>query len=319
MTLNKIATPAIVLVAVSLVALPAHADQGAGKGAPERGTAVTRVAPRADVPQSNGVQAGGRDLGAAMPKGQIEAPVTGPGRSVPEQYGTSARGGTSGASGASGVARAVPRQGTVTQPGTRGTTQGQNAEARPGARETYPRQGSSNGGAPGAYRGQPYEGRGGMDRGGFGMSRHAPPAPAHFLERPYYAFRPRLNLRFGLWIGYGVPYPLDAFRYTAYYRTYGYGGYGYRDYGYAGQPYANAAYGGLSFEITPPNAEVYVDGVYAGLVGEFTPNAPPLTLAAGLHRIELQAWGYEGWAFEVNVMPGQVMPFQGSLQYAQPY
>ena len=325
MTLNKIATPAIVLVALSLAALPARADQRAGKGTPERGTAVTRVAPRADAPQSNGARVGGQGLGAprALPSGRTGMEAAGSGRSVPPQAenrsgNQTPTGSRQGASGESGAARAVPRQGAVTPPGERNTAPGQNAGRQPQMGGTYPRQDSSRGGATGAYGQQPYGQRGGTDRRGYGTGPNVPPQP-HFYARPYYVFRPHLSLRFGLWVGYGVPHPFDAYPYTAYYRTYGYGGYNYGGYGYAGQPYANAAYGGLSFEITPPNAEVYVDGVYAGLVGEFTPNAPPLTLAAGLHRIELQAWGYEGWVFEVNVMPGQVIPYQGSLQDAQPY
>ena len=39
----------------------------------------------------------------------------------------------------------------------------------------------------------------------------------------------------------------------------------------------------------------------------------PLTLAAGRHSIELQAPGYEPVAFDVDVAPGQVIPYQGAL------
>ena len=52
------------------------------------------------------------------------------------------------------------------------------------------------------------------------------------------------------------------------------------------------AYGGVSIEVTPSDAEVWVDGGYAGRADDFGPQARPLTLAAGLHRIELRAPGF---------------------------
>jgi len=62
-------------------------------------------------------------------------------------------------------------------------------------------------------------------------------APGRFY-RPYYAFRPRLSLGFGLWAGYPIAYPYGYS--DPYYNPYGYGygyGYGYaspyRAYGYA--------------------------------------------------------------------------------------
>ena len=37
------------------------------------------------------------------------------------------------------------------------------------------------------------------------------------------------------------------------------------------------------------------------------------SVAAGYHRIELYAPGFEPVAFDINVMPGQVIPYRGSL------
>ena len=163
---------------------------------------------------------------------------------------------------------------------------------------------------------------------------------------PYYAFRPRLSLGFGLWVGYPVAYPYWAMPY-AYWATpypypypYSYSypysypfqypyGYGYPGPtpGYADPESsamtvapdaaggtASAATGGVSFQITPGDAAVFVDGVYVGTADSFSATAPPLTLAAGPHHFELRAEQYQPMVFEVNVSAGQVIPYQGAMQ-----
>jgi hypothetical protein len=77
---------------------------------------------------------------------------------------------------------------------------------------------------------------------------------------------------------------------------------------------ASPYYGGVSLEISPNNAAVYVDGGYAGIVADFDGTRQPLTLMAGTHRIEVQAAGLAPLVFDVNVQPGQVIPYQGQLQ-----
>jgi hypothetical protein len=74
-----------------------------------------------------------------------------------------------------------------------------------------------------------------------------------------------------------------------------------------------AQYGGLSFQIEPGNAKVLVDNAYVGVAGQFTATSQPMTLAAGRHRIEIQLEGYQTIAFDVNIAPGQVIPYEGRL------
>jgi hypothetical protein len=74
------------------------------------------------------------------------------------------------------------------------------------------------------------------------------------------------------------------------------------------------ATGGVSFEITPGDAAVFVDGVYVGTANNFSPTAPPLLLAAGRHHFELRAQGSQPMAFDVDVPEGQVIPYRGTLQ-----
>ncbi len=132
-----------------------------------------------------------------------------------------------------------------------------------------------------------------------------------YYARPYYVrpyvFRPRLRISVGLFAGYPVPYPY-AYPYPV------------PVYGYAA-PSApvivgpgSVNYGGVSLEINPPDASVYVDGQYAGLVQDFDGTRQTLTLVAGRHHIDVSAPGYETMSFEVDVYPGQIVPFRGDLQ-----
>jgi hypothetical protein len=171
------------------------------------------------------------------------------------------------------------------------------------------------------------------------------------FSRPYYSFRPRLNVGSGLWVGYPVSYP--------YYYDYPYG-YGYPSvryaYGYPPSPYRavnqpyeyppsaypsssypsssyppqppagasvgvqpgaqQSAAGAISFEITPSTAAVFADGGYVGNVAMFDPASQPLGLTPGRHHIEIRAAGYQTMAFDTDVSAGQVLPYQGTLQAA---
>jgi hypothetical protein len=81
-------------------------------------------------------------------------------------------------------------------------------------------------------------------------------------------------------------------------------------------PYAPGTFGGITFQISPVDAAVFVDGVYAGLVEDFTPVEAPLPLTVGVHRIELRAPGYRVELFDVVVTLGLVTPLSGLLAQA---
>jgi len=72
--------------------------------------------------------------------------------------------------------------------------------------------------------------------------------------------------------------------------------------------------GGVSFEISPSDAAVLVDGTYVGTVDQFGPQTEPLRLAPGRHRIELRANGMQPMTFETTIVAGQVIPYRGTLQ-----
>jgi len=177
-------------------------------------------------------------------------------------------------------------------------------------------------------------------------------APLRFYQ-PYYAFRPRLNLGFGLWLGYPVRYTsyygyYNPFYYYPYY-SYPYYSYPYNSYWIPAYPppaYPPSAYppstyppaptqpvypqsgyppqgsispsqpntGGMSFEIQPSDAQIYVDGRYVGTVGQFSPTSQPLGMTAGRHHIRITAPGYRAMEFDADIVAGEVLPYQGTLE-----
>lgn len=164
---------------------------------------------------------------------------------------------------------------------------------------------------------------GSYNRGRYYGPRYVGPrfsvAPRRFY-RPYYVFRPRFSIGFGIWAGFPVTYydpyyyPYNAYPYAV---APGYpppyqGSVNVQPYASPGQSQGNM--GGLSFDITPDTAEVWVDGTYFGEVGQFTSSSQPLGLPAGRHHIELREPGYEVSSFDVDIIAGQVIPYQGQLQ-----
>jgi PEGA domain len=240
-----------------------------------------------------------------------------------------------------------------------------------------------------AQRRAPRPGGGG---GGGGVSRAVPSrgigsrvvvgAPFRSFSSPYYVFRPRVSVGYGLFVGYPVAYPYYGYglgySYGYPYSYYGSYGYGYPypypyasyatptpyPYAYSGSTYpypdfrpganqstypypndlslppraqgsidpreqgsvelapgspqapgtAQRGSGGISFDITPDNAQVYVEGRYVGLVSAFSPRSQPLTLAPGRHHVEIRLVGYQTMTFDTEVTAGQVVPYQGSMQ-----
>jgi hypothetical protein len=152
--------------------------------------------------------------------------------------------------------------------------------------------------------------------------------PYYHYSRPYYVFRPRVRLGFGIWIGDPVPYPVYVpypYPYPVYapapyppaqYPATQYPATQYPPSSYPAQPGTVAPddVGGVSFDISPSDAAVYVDGQYVGVVDDFTSTSAPLSLTPGRHHIELQASGYIPLAFDVDVVAGQVIPYRGDLR-----
>jgi hypothetical protein len=110
--------------------------------------------------------------------------------------------------------------------------------------------------------------------------------------RPYY-YRPRFSLN--VFYGAGGTYP------------YGYTPRGFYD------PLPGRIYGGVRITDAPREAQVFVDGYYAGIVDDFDGVFQHVNLEAGEHRIEVHAPGLEPIAFDVMVQPGRTITLRADI------
>jgi hypothetical protein len=150
-------------------------------------------------------------------------------------------------------------------------------------------------------------------------------------------FKPRSNVGFGMVVGYPVIYPY-AYPYDPFSPAPGYPPYSAAP--PAPNTYSNvdslpaassvvtsasslpaaisceasAPCGGVSFDIAPSTAQVYVDGVFAGLVEDFDGASEPLLLAPGTHYVEIRLAGFRTATFDVTITPGEITPYQGTLE-----
>ncbi len=120
---------------------------------------------------------------------------------------------------------------------------------------------------------------------------------------------------FGLGYFYYNPY-LWGPGYSPYYDPYYYGGY------YGGGYYGGGYYGGggyyyptgeLRIDVKPREAEVYVDGYYAGRVDDFDGVFQSLKLEEGSHSIRVIAPGLAPLEFSVRIFAGQKTTYRGDM------
>lgn len=121
------------------------------------------------------------------------------------------------------------------------------------------------------------------------------------------------------WYGYGA----YGYGWPGYYGSYGgyYGNYG----GYYGGAYGGAYgygryagpygwdIGGLKLKVRPRDAEVYVDGYYAGIVDDFDGAFQQLRLDAGGYHIEIRKPGMQPLGFDIHIQPGRTITYRGDL------
>jgi hypothetical protein len=112
-----------------------------------------------------------------------------------------------------------------------------------------------------------------------------------------------IGLGGGYWGGYYDPWWDDPGYYG--------GGYGY-GYGYARDE------GSLRIKVKPREADVYVDGYFAGEVDDYDGVFQRLRLEPGPHRIELREDGYEPLFFDVRIQPDRTVTYSGTLEKREP-
>jgi PEGA domain-containing protein len=138
-------------------------------------------------------------------------------------------------------------------------------------------------------------------------------SPRYYTYRPYYFYRPTIFTAFSF--GYGLRgrgyFYYDTFydSYVFYPRTI----VRYGDSGRYGYPT-----GSLRLDIEPRDAQVYIDGAYAGLVDDFDGVFQSLRLEAGDYHVEVVLPGFESLEFDVRILPGEKTTYRGDLLEERP-
>jgi hypothetical protein len=139
--------------------------------------------------------------------------------------------------------------------------------------------------------------------------------PYYGYARPYYYYpyafgygpHGRGYFYFDLHYNSYVFYPPTVYRYDnygSYYGTYGY------------------PTGELRLQVRPRDAQVFIDGSYAGTVDDFDGTFQSLRLESGDYQVEIVLPGYEPLDFDVHITPGEKVVYKGDLlpeQPGQPY
>ncbi len=147
--------------------------------------------------------------------------------------------------------------------------------------------------------------RGDVDRRREGRPRVyvVPPRVGRVLPRRIYPYG------YGAF-GFSDPY-FNSYGWSSRAPLYAYGpgvyGGGYYGYGY------NYDIGEIRFRVTPRDAQVFVDGYYAGIVDDYDGVLQSLRLESGPYHIELVAPGYAPLEVDIRVNPGQKVTYRGDL------
>lgn len=228
-------------------------------------------------------------LPEARPRERAEAPAASPAATpaFEEQGGrrrpSSGSSGRVSGGGSRGDSGARPRAGGVRNPDSGGDRGGQVAQAVPRSRAPRPPQANW----------YPNYGR---------RYYYGPSGLGYYYYDPW------------SWYGWGWP------AYGAYGAYGGWGGYygsnwgGYYGGGYGsyGGPYGWSI-GGVRLKVNERDAEVYVDGYYAGIVDDFDGIWQQLRLDDGGYRVEIRKPGFETLVFDVRVQPGRTITYRGEM------
>ncbi|MGD9902469.1 MAG: hypothetical protein AB7U83_03280 [Vicinamibacterales bacterium] len=269
-------------------AAQAATPRAASRGRAERSGGETRVRNprRADSAPTTTQEAQPRRRVAAAPAAAPAAPTA----SAEEQGGRRRPGGAVRGGGGSSGGQARPRPGGVRRPdagGDRGLDGRGRAQAVP--RRSAPRPPRTVYLAPN-YGRRFYYGPTGLG---------------------YWAYDPWSWYGYGGWGGWGGWGGYYG-NWGGYYGNWngGYGGYGYG--AYAGP--SGWSIGSVRLKVEPKDAEVYVDGYYAGIVDDFDGIWQRLRLDDGGHRIEVRKPGLPPLIFDVMVQPGRTITYRGDLR-----
>jgi hypothetical protein len=144
----------------------------------------------------------------------------------------------------------------------------------------------------------------------------------YYSGYPYYGYaRPYYYYPYAY--GYG-PHGRGYFYFDLHYNSYVFYPPTVTRYDYYGSYYGNYGYptGELRLEVRPRDAQVFIDGAYAGTVDQFDGTFQSLRLEGGEYQVEIVLPGYEPLDFDVRITPGEKVVYKGDLlpeQPGQPY
>ncbi len=149
------------------------------------------------------------------------------------------------------------------------------------------------------------------------------PASASAQGHVAVSVAPRHNVVVGVGVGFGGYYG------PYYYRPYLYGpwyGLGYPWYpgypGYYGYPYPYYGYydnsGSLRLQVSPREAEVFIDGYFAGTVDDFDGVFQRLNVEPGDHNVELYLPGHRSVQRKLYLQPGKTTSVRLTMQPLAP-
>jgi hypothetical protein len=134
---------------------------------------------------------------------------------------------------------------------------------------------------------------------------------------PYYFYRPYYPYPYAFSTGWYYPFGFSfSFGYGCC-GSYGYGGYPYGPYPYASYPYFPyyGYYGSaLRLQVVQREAEVFIDGYYAGKVDNFDGTFQRLNLSPGQHNLELFMPGHRSYTQKIYVQPGSTFRVQHQME-----
>ena len=152
----------------------------------------------------------------------------------------------------------------------------------------------------------------------YNRPRYYPPAYYDNWARRTYRFSP---LRFAPWsLIYGsvglANYGYYSYGSSSGYGSYGYGGpYAYGQFGHYG-PFGRATTfdtGSVRLRIRPRDAQVFVDGYFAGYVDDFDGNFQSLRLEQGGHKLEVRMPGYQPLVLDIHIQPNRTLTIREDL------
>ena len=133
----------------------------------------------------------------------------------------------------------------------------------------------------------------------------------HHLYGSYFYFPGYSTFNIGFGVGFGASY---GYGYNPYWNGYYGHSYGYSPYIYGGYDQRDYYTGSLRLKVKPRFGEVLVDGYYVGLVNDYDGIFQRLRLKEGPHHIEIYEPGFEPLEFDVLILPGETVTYEGYLR-----